>query len=255
MIEAVSHSPCCWSITTAAYPSRAIVSAIIGEASVHHEEKPVSSARSRWATANAVTVTALYKLRDRLTEKYAHLRANLLLGNALRLQILCNFMQNVVDGGFLEIREHDFLGVSLCFGAAFAENAGSPESQQLVAAGHRLESQLLVMRELLLEAILALVECGHAALAVNAGLMQTESAPLLTFHLRIIFVENRSPSPIKSRTSFSGSCACDRRIACTHIVIAAMHIVVPASRQHPGAVLRRNCEVENVMGARLCWPD
>src|SRR4029434_4301975 len=43
---------------------------------------------------------------------------------------------------------------------------GRPMSEQLVAPSVGLKSQLLVMRELLLEAFLAFVERGHAALVV-----------------------------------------------------------------------------------------
>src|SRR5665647_419702 len=161
-------------MTTAAKPSRAIVSATTGEASVHQEENTVSPARRRRARAkaakSAATSAALLDLLDRLIEQFTHLGADLALVDGFALQILCNFTQNVVIAGLLEVGEHDLLGVSLGIGAAFAELAGGPEPQQLVAASHRLESQLLVMRELLLEAFLALVECGHAALAVNAVL-------------------------------------------------------------------------------------
>ena len=77
-------------------------------------------------------------------------------------------MQNVIIAGVLEIGEYDFLGVGFSVGAGLAEFFGSPQAQQLVAAGYCLELKLLVMRELLFEAFFALVECGHAALVVTA---------------------------------------------------------------------------------------
>src|SRR5262249_1330066 len=58
---------------------------------------------------------------------------------------------------------HHFLGVGLGIRAAFTENARRPEPEHLIAASHRLEAKLLVMRKLLFEAFLALVECRHAA--------------------------------------------------------------------------------------------
>src|SRR3972149_2971055 len=141
-IAAVSHSPCCWSMTTAAKPSRAMVSAATGEASVHQAEYTVSPAGKAGARAKAATSAALFDLLDRLIEQFAHLGADLLLVDGFVLQILCNFTQNVVIAGFLEVGEHDLLGISLGVGAAFTEHFGGPEPQQLVATSHRLESQL-----------------------------------------------------------------------------------------------------------------
>src|SRR3974390_672685 len=126
-IAAVSQSPCCWSSTTAAKPSRAIVSAATGEASVHQDEKTVSPARQALASAKAGTSAALLGLRDRLIEQFAHFRADLLFGNALTLQILNNFTQNVVIAAFLEIGEYHFLRVSLSLGARFAKLACGPQ--------------------------------------------------------------------------------------------------------------------------------
>src|SRR5262249_31704879 len=68
------------------------------------------------------------------------------------------------------------------FGAGEPELLGSPQTEQLVAPRRRLESQLLVVRELLLETFLALVECGHcpprfsaaAALALIARFARRE---------------------------------------------------------------------------------
>ena len=92
-----------------------------------------------------------------------HLRANLRLGDAFGLKIFCHLAQDVVVAGLFKVGQHDFLCIGLRIRAAFTENAGRPEPEHLVAAGHRLEAKLLVMRELLFEAFLALVECRHAA--------------------------------------------------------------------------------------------
>jgi hypothetical protein len=54
------------------------------------------------------------------------------------------------------------LGVGVGVGAALAQLFGRPQAEHLVAAGLRLEQELLVMREFLLEAFLALVESAHA---------------------------------------------------------------------------------------------
>src|SRR4029079_18763763 len=164
MIEAVSHNPCCASSTTAEKPSRAIVSATMGEPIMHQAAETVAPARRRRARAKAGTSAALFDLLDGLREQFGHLRTDLLLCHAFGLQVFCDLAQDVVVAGYLEVGQHDFLGIGFGVGAAFAENAGRPQPEHLVTAGHRLEAQLLVMRELLLEAFLALVECRcHAA--------------------------------------------------------------------------------------------
>ena len=65
----------------------------------------------------------------------------------------------------LQIGNDDLLGVGLGVGPGLAQLLGGPKAQQLVAAGVRLEAQLLVMRELLLEGILALVERAHGPIS------------------------------------------------------------------------------------------
>src|SRR5262249_22868832 len=66
----------------------------------------------------------------------------------------------------LEFGEYDVLAVGFRVRPCFSENSSRPQSQHLVAAGHRLEAKLLVMHELLFEAFLTLVESrDHAALA------------------------------------------------------------------------------------------
>ena len=55
--------------------------------------------------------------------------------------------------GFLEIGQNDALGIGFGIGAGLAQPLGRPEPEELVAAGRRLEAQLLVMGELLLEGV------------------------------------------------------------------------------------------------------
>ena len=63
--------------------------------------------------------------------------------------------------GFLEVRHHDRFGIGLSLGARELHLTGSPEAQQLVPAGFRLELRFLVEGKFLLETFLALVESGH----------------------------------------------------------------------------------------------
>src|SRR5215813_5677149 len=162
-----SHRPCCASSTTAAKPSRAIVSATTGEPIMHQAPYTVSPARSRRARAKAGTSTALLDLRDRFRQQFDHPRANLLFGDAFRLQILDDLVRGVLAGAF-KVRHYDVLGIGFRLRAAFAEDSGRPKPKHLVAAGHRLEAQFLVMCKLLFEAFFALIECrGHGALAAG----------------------------------------------------------------------------------------
>src|SRR5262245_56732442 len=120
---------------------------------------------------------ALLDLSDRFVEQFGHPGANLLLGNAFWLQILGHLAQDIVVAGFLEVGEHNLLCIGFGVTAAFAQDSRRPQAKHLVPAGHSLEFELLVMRELLFEAFFALVECrGHAALASHRVYMQLSSA-------------------------------------------------------------------------------
>jgi hypothetical protein len=70
---------------------------------MHQAPKTVSPARRRLASANAGTSTALFDLCDRLSEHFGHLRSNLLLRDALWLQVLDQLVHDVMVGGLLEI--------------------------------------------------------------------------------------------------------------------------------------------------------
>src|SRR5262249_43082590 len=69
----------------------------------------------------------------------------------------------------LEISHDHLLGVRIGLGAGEPELPRRPQAEHLVAARGRLELELLVDRELLLETFLALVERGHACLAVSGA--------------------------------------------------------------------------------------
>src|SRR5471032_1708003 len=118
-IEAVSHSPCCCSSTTQAKPSRAISSATTVEPRLHQAEKIVSPARRRRARSKAGTSAALLYLFDRLSHQRVHGGANFQIGGSdlLVVESLANFLKDIVIAGFLEVRQHDFLGESVGIGA------------------------------------------------------------------------------------------------------------------------------------------
>ena len=63
--------------------------------------------------------------------------------------------------GLLEIGGDDFLGIGIGIRAGLPEKPGRPQAEELVPAGFRLEPELFVMRELVLECVLAVVESGH----------------------------------------------------------------------------------------------
>src|SRR5262249_23601488 len=83
------------------------------------------------------------------------------LGDAFGVEILAQLSEHVVVPGLLDVGDRALLGVGFRGRPGYAELLGGPQAEQLVAAGVRLELELLVVRELLLEAFLALVERGH----------------------------------------------------------------------------------------------
>ena len=76
-------------------------------------------------------------------------------------EIAHHLADHVGVAGFLEFGCDDFLGIGVGGVAGQAELLGRPQSEQPVAARFGLELLLLVEGEFLLEAFLALVECGH----------------------------------------------------------------------------------------------
>src|SRR5436853_333810 len=71
---------------------------------------------------------------------------------------------DVVPAAFLEVGHDDLFRIGVRRIARDAELFGGPQAEHLVAPRVRLEAQLLVMDELLLETFLALVEGGHVRL-------------------------------------------------------------------------------------------
>jgi hypothetical protein len=76
-------------------------------------------------------------------------------------EILRQLLDDVAVARPVEIGDDDLLGIGLGVGTALAHHAGRPQAEQLVLARRRLELQVLVVLELLLEGFLALVERGH----------------------------------------------------------------------------------------------
>ena len=104
-----------------------------------------------------------------LREQLVHGAANLVVGfgNALGVEIFADLAEDIVVAGLFEVRHDDRFGIGVGVRAGHAELSGRPQPQHLVAPGRRLEAQLLVVGELLLEAFLALVERGHSCLSVS----------------------------------------------------------------------------------------
>src|SRR5262249_59271469 len=77
------------------------------------------------------------------------------------IEVAANLAEHVVLAWFLQIRRDDLLRIGFRLGAGESHLLCRPQAEQLVAPRGRLESQFLVVGELLLEAFLALVERGH----------------------------------------------------------------------------------------------
>src|ERR1043166_4631075 len=100
------------------------------------------------------------ELLDRLRQELVHVAVDLVvrLGHALGVEILAQLREHA---GTLDRGEHHLAGVGIGVRAGKPELFRRPLTQHAVAPGGRLELELLVVREPLLEAFLALVEGGH----------------------------------------------------------------------------------------------
>src|SRR5262245_2558958 len=126
-------------------------------------ERKRARASSEWRISSAARLDLLDRLRHQLVHGAANLVIRVL--DALGVEILANLAEHVIVARLLEIRHDDRLGIGLGLGAGEPELLRRPQAEELVATGVCLESQLLVDDELLLEALLALVERSHACLA------------------------------------------------------------------------------------------
>src|SRR5215813_3945725 len=124
-----------------------------------------TGATSEWVLA------ARFDLLDRFRHQFVHGAANLVIRqvDALGVEVLAELAEDVIVADLLEIRHNDRLGIGVGLGAGEPELLRRPQAEVLVATGVRLESQFLVEDELLLEALLALVERSHACLAVSGA--------------------------------------------------------------------------------------
>src|SRR5262252_2247891 len=138
-----------------------------------------TGATSEWVLA------ARFDLLDRFRHQFVHGAANLVIRqvDALGVEVLANLAEDVIVTDLLKIRHDDRLGIGVGLGAGEAELLRRPQAEELVATGVRLESQFLVEDELLLEALLALVERSHACLAISgAAAPHSHRFPLFSMH-------------------------------------------------------------------------
>src|SRR3979411_456211 len=108
----------------------------------------------------ACVLLAGLDLRDRAPHQVDHDAPDFLVRHldALGVEILADLGEDVV---VLDLGDDDLLGIGGGVGSGEAELFGGPQAQQAVAARRRLELEIFVVSELLLEAFFALVECGH----------------------------------------------------------------------------------------------
>src|SRR3984893_4708305 len=112
-----------------------------------------------------------FDLLDRFRHQFVHGAANLVIRflDALGVEVVAELAEDVIVADLLEISHDHRLGIGVGLGAGEPELLRRPQAEVLVATGVRLESQFLVEDELLLEALLALVERSHACLAVSGA--------------------------------------------------------------------------------------
>src|SRR5690349_17243192 len=163
-------SPCCMSKKAASKPAMTTVSATRGIPDGIQPANIFSPAASRARSVNPGMgpLLAGLDLGHRLRHELVHGASDLMLGlvDVRSLEIGQYLAQHVVIAGLLEVGHHHRLGVGVRIGTMLAELLGRPEAQHAVAARGGPKPQLLVMRELPLEAFLALVERGHGWIPV-----------------------------------------------------------------------------------------
>src|SRR5262249_17468659 len=110
-------------------------------------------------------------LRHRLVEQVGELLAQAMLAH--RQATALEVTQNLLHNRLIVVLSHGELDEALDIGfslrAGEAELARYPASREGIAAGSRLEQQLLFMGELCLEALLAILELAHAPCAPSSG--------------------------------------------------------------------------------------
>ncbi|CDX49753.1 hypothetical protein MPL3365_100204 [Mesorhizobium plurifarium] len=112
---------------------------------------------------------AVLDLLDRLRHQLVHGAADLMVGlvDAGGIEILADLAENIVVARFLDIGDHNFLGIGLGIGAGFAEFLGGPQAKRLVAARRGLEAKFLVEGEFALEALFAVFHAAHDVPPIN----------------------------------------------------------------------------------------
>src|ERR1700730_15583988 len=110
---------------------------------------------------------AHFHLGDRPRHQLDHGAADLMvgLGNALVVEITPDFLEDAAFACVIERGQDHLLGVGVGLRSRQSQFLRGPNAEHPVAPRSGLEPQLFVMRELLLESFLALVERGHACLA------------------------------------------------------------------------------------------
>src|ERR1700719_880486 len=156
---------------------------------LHQPQNTVSPARRRWAKLkpgrammSAPALAACLDVGDRLRHELGHSAADLMVGlrDALGVEVAADLVQHIVIARLLEIGHHHRFRVILRLGAAEAEFFRRPQTDELVAPRGRLELEFLIVRELLLEAFLALIERGHASRPDVAWNLATRLPPCIS---------------------------------------------------------------------------
>ena len=148
-----------------------MASATSGSGSADQPDISVSPARNRPARDGIAIRSALVAdLGDRGLHQFVHRATDLMVGllHAGGVEIAANLGENVALPGLFEVGGDDRLRIGLGVRAGLAEKARRSQPDELVSSRLGLELKLGVMRELVLEGVLALVEGGHQRLPCGA---------------------------------------------------------------------------------------
>src|SRR4051794_28629649 len=103
---------------------------------------------------------------------------------ARRIEVAPQFAVDILLALLLNVCRDHLPRIGIGIGAAFTELLGRPKPEHFVAPRLGPEAERFVMRELLLETVLALVERGHSFLPNGSGSRKRPQRPYTDWLLK-----------------------------------------------------------------------
>jgi hypothetical protein len=124
-----------------------------------YRDRKTEDRGSAAADPKSPIVSGLFQIAQRLTEKVAHLRLQLIAGkrNTGGVEFMTQFRGYIAVGLAFHARPHHLLGKG--FGVFQTETAGGPQTDELVAPGFCPEGEGLIVSKFIFESVRAVAEC------------------------------------------------------------------------------------------------